>query len=138
MATVVESLPFTIVEVELKAFLGIVGTAEDVSLKLWVGSGGKIADTYMNNDFKEKDAEGEPTDVDIDLLTEAGFEGVRLGLYELVKAFRDVDKRPHGLTAKGTNKLSESYSPLLGDKSVNRAFFTAKGHWSPFRTRLDL
>ena len=101
MATAVDTYNFADDGVALKAYLGITGGAEDTNLTLWIDAAAQDCDEHLKGeDFIDDD--------DVDISHPAG---IRLGIYEWVRAYRLWFKsnRQAGLTQKTTGPLRETY-----------------------------
>jgi hypothetical protein len=121
-------------KVELKAYIGITDTSEDVQLELYLAAAVDQGDTYCNNPFTDDD------DVDV-----AHPEQVKLGVFEWVRHRRDLGHtggsgRPIGLTSAKTGDLSEGYAystriagGIWSPKIITDA---VKGYWRSSRLKM--
>lgn len=133
MATVSESLTFAVVESALKAYLGVSGTDEDASLRLWLASATDAADRFLNNDFED--------DAGADLPIP---DAVTLGVFEWIRLARQTmgtSGLPIGAVAVQsvkTGDLAQTYTTINpnagGSASLEGLLDAVKQHWRNYRT----
>jgi len=97
MATVASFCTWALQETGLKAFLGVVGTAEDLNLQLYLAAAAETADQYLDL-----------TTAEIALFTTLP-EMVRLAVYSGVRAWR-FRSNNSGLMEAKTKDLTEKFS----------------------------
>jgi hypothetical protein len=130
MATAVETYTWAAYEAGLKAYLGVVGTAEDANLQLWLESAAEDCDNYTENDFTD-DAGGDITHP----------KNILLGIYEWVKHFRSWydPNRNSGAVEIQTGPLREKYQGgNMGTDGSILARAAAYPHWYPSKVHIDL
>lgn len=119
MATAVDTYTFAAEGAALKLYLGITGTAEDTNLELWLDAAARKCDNLLKGeDFVDED--------DVDIPHPAG---IRLGVYEWVRAFRQWFKtnRQADTTQKTTGPLRETFR--ADQVGVTLATSAAAHHW---------
>lgn len=120
MATAVDTYTFAAEGAALKTYLGITGTAEDTNLTLWLAAAARKCDNLLKGeDFVDDDG----NDV-------AHPAGIRLGVYEWVRAFRTwfQSERQSDLTQRTTGPLRETYrADRVGAQVATEA---AAHHWN--------
>ena len=100
MANLANTYSWTADQADVKEYLGIVGTDEDMVLELLYSSAIELGDQYLGNPFT--------TDEGTDVVHPVS---IRLGLYEFVKNMRE-----HKAYKPGINAVRE------GDVSLNFGF----------------
>ena len=127
MTLVIEAITWATHEVEFKAYLDITGTAEDKRLEPWLGVAAKEADRYIDIDIV--DANGDDADLDNDVI----FAGIKIGVFEWVKLFRQMFPRLFGLKKAKTDHVEKGFS--LGADNVFKVQMITKSvcvFWFPF------
>ena len=97
----------------MKAYLGVLGTAEDATLELLFDVAVELADLYLEADLTTLP------------------RSVELGVYLHVKTMRDRGDGD-GLTRAETKDLVEAYADAYASDA---AFRTARAFWRPYKTR---
>ena len=127
MTLVIEAITWATHEAELKTYLGITGISEDARLEPWLAVAAKEADRYIDVDIV--DANGDDADLDGDV----NFVGIKIGVFEWIKYFRQMFPRLFGLNKAKTDHVEKGFS--LGSDNVFKVEMITKSvcvFWFPF------
>ena len=157
MAWLADTYTWAAFGAELKTYLGITGSADDVRLEGWLTSAVAAADSYVGHPWlNQEENEDYPSSITpLRIRTRYGVgiaeggdipppDAVRQGLLEWCRMAWEVfgpTPRPFGLTNAKTGDLSESYAVGTrvrgGNVSLQDITDTIKPHWSRYRVDLS-
>lgn len=124
MATLVDTYtPLAVVETDLKAYLGITGTAEDPFLEGWLSAACLCGDSYIGQDFTDA------TGADI-----THPPAIRQGVFEWIRVARSFKQAAiaPGLTSVKTKDLAQGFAGAVTAKSGVDIGEAAKMAAAPF------
>ncbi len=132
MATMTATYTWALFEAEIKAYLGVSGSAEDVKLQLYLAAAVDQGDAFCNNFFTDDDL---VTGVDV-----AHEPQIKLGVFEFIKILRSSTNRGFAVTSRKTGDLSEGYAYSTriagGILETGHIMMAVAGYWRTARKKL--